>query len=340
MKTNHSINTFRLIAAFFIVCIHSFAGYNTPFNDIVSGLSRFAVPIFLMITGYFLYDSDYYLSLDHFKKQIMNFLKLTVKYTSIYLFVSLFFTLFTNSISLYLQSLFTPTKLLEFLFLNQSHINESLWYLSACLYAIFIFYFLIQSKIRNYLIPCSIILLVIHLALGTYSFYTLGYELPYIFTRNFLFMALPFLMIGYTLNQYSKVIRDKTTTATSILLIVFSLVGVICEILFSSYFLTITNKELYFFTILFSVSLFILSIVKPNIGKDTMAPLGRKYALYIYLLHPWLVAPIRNLFINPLGIYAPFITTIITFGICLLLAMLLYKVGHRKKRTRSFKDYY
>lgn len=68
MKTNYSIHAMRMLAAFSVICIHSFASYTTFYSYLISGLARFAVPFFLLVTGYFLYHEDYYICLDTFKR--------------------------------------------------------------------------------------------------------------------------------------------------------------------------------------------------------------------------------------------------------------------------------
>jgi surface polysaccharide O-acyltransferase-like enzyme len=56
---NTTIDTFRLVAAFFVVTIHLFgAKYWNPYSNILAQtfyfMNRLAVPFFFVVTGYFL----------------------------------------------------------------------------------------------------------------------------------------------------------------------------------------------------------------------------------------------------------------------------------------------
>lgn len=339
MKTNHSINTMRLMAAFGVICIHSFASYTSLYRDIISGVSRFAVPFFMMITGYFLYHQDYYLTLHQFKKQIVRFIKIFFQYNILYFFIMLGLNTLQGNAMGYLSYIFNIERVLAFLFLNQSYISEPLWYLGAILYAIIIFYFLIKLKITTFFIPLSIILLSGNLVLGTYNKYIFGQEQSYIYTRNFLFYALPCLLIGYWIHQHKEGIIKKIKPEMSTILLGITFLLLIIEIVIDYLFLTNTNKELYIFTIPFTVFLLFFAIYNPNIGRYALSEAGKKYSFYIYILHPLLVGPC-NAFLTSLGFktLAPFLTIPITFSITLLLSMLLYKITHLKK-TRNYSYY-
>lgn len=339
MKTNHSIHTMRLVAAFCVICIHSFASYTSLYRDIISGVSRFAVPFFIMVTGYFLYHQDYFLTLHQFKKQIIRFIKIFFQYNIIYFLIMLGINAINGNFMGYLSYLFNIDRLLAFLCLNQSYVSEPLWYLGAILYAIIIFYFLIKLKTTSFFIPLSIILLVGNLLLGTYNKYIFGHEQSYIYTRNFLFLALPCLLIGYWLHQHQEAIMKRIKPEISNVLVIATFVFLLIEIVMDYLFLTNTNKEIYILTIPFTVAILIFTMFNPNIGRDTISEAGKKYSFYIYILHPLLVGPCSAIF-SSLGFnnMTPFLTIPTVFILTLLLSMLIYKLTHLKK-TRNYSYY-
>ena len=50
---NHTIDILRLTAAFAVICLHNFSGSGVWAGETIVTLSRFAVPLFFLFSGYF-----------------------------------------------------------------------------------------------------------------------------------------------------------------------------------------------------------------------------------------------------------------------------------------------
>lgn len=243
----------------------------------------------------------------------------------------LVYTFINNTLIEYIHNLLTPDKILAFFCFNQNFISEPLWYLGAILYATSIFYLLMHIKMQKYYLPLATILLLTHLLLGTYSLYLLGHEISYIYTRNFLCMALPCLLIGYSIHSHQQLIKKKIHPTFSTILVLLTFLATIGEIAIQYYLLKNTNRELYIFTIPFASALLLYTLYHPTIGKRFFSKIGKKYSFYIYIFHPLLVGPCNALFTSMhLETLAPFLTSIIVFIITLLLAILIYQIRHLK----------
>ena len=70
---NHSLNFLKFMAIFAVVCIHCgvFPIGGTK-NLIIDAVSRFAVPVFFLISGFYSYYDDNSKALDKYKKRWLN----------------------------------------------------------------------------------------------------------------------------------------------------------------------------------------------------------------------------------------------------------------------------
>ena len=101
-----------------------------------TALTRVAVSIFFMITGYFYSDM---VARHKEKQQIKKILYLVVEANLLFFIWNIVLdVLRRNSIVTYVRSIFTGKNLLEFLTLNESPVAGHLWYLGAILYVLVI----------------------------------------------------------------------------------------------------------------------------------------------------------------------------------------------------------
>lgn len=191
---------------------------------VIDAISRFAVPFFFMVSGYYSYFKDKNKALNKYKSRTAKLIKLLIISNVIY-FIYFLITNQINFQNLYL-SIFNIKNIFNVLFLNVSPTAIHLWFLQALIYCYIIYTVLIKTNESN-LTKFFPLLLIISLFIGEFS-QKLGFTFPPTFYRNFLLMGLPFFTLGYMINDKDGMINIFSNLSLSKLLI-FSLLLTIFE---------------------------------------------------------------------------------------------------------------
>ncbi len=278
----NSIDALRIIAAFFIVCIHMqfFA------MDSVNAVARFAVPVFFMISGYFFTIGSRQSKLKSIKKVLV----LTVASNILYFVYRLALALLSHNVSGFLASSFSPESVLNFFVFNESPFGGHLWFLSALLYTMIIAFFLSRFKLNRVLVIIVIAaLLICDLIFGRYSVALMGAEFPVIYVRNFIFVGIPYFFIG---GMFCSVQPGNLRCGNALLIALTVLFT--AGSLFEKNILEILNiassREHYLSTTFLAITVFALALKNPASDSTGfwafLANLGRRYSLAIYIIHP------------------------------------------------------
>lgn len=276
------LDVLKLICSFLVVYIHQ------PFPGEVGGfvmpLTRVAVPIFFMITGFFYSQTR---EKGKEKSQIVKILKLLI--VSHVLYFAFHILLNIQSLGDYLMR-FTEGKLwFEFLCLNESPF-QALWYLSALLYTLILVYLWEKKWDRKKLYPLIPILLAVNIILSKFSVALFGTAVSLVYVRNFLFAGLPFFLLGDFLHNHPIKIKK-----------VFLVIGTAAFAVLTLAEHAVLNalqmnlcQDLYISTIFSAISLFLLALpgektAERENGRNILAFLGRKCATTVYLLHPAMI---------------------------------------------------
>lgn len=303
------IDILKVICSFLIVCIHiPFSGI---LGDYFTALTRVAVPIFFMITGYFYSD----IIAKHKKKQQIKKIFLLVIKANILFFIwnIVLEILKRNDIVLYIQSVFTWKNVLNFLLLNESPLAGHLWYLGAILYVLIIVLIIDKLNCGTLLYILTPVLLLGDLALGKYSLLLWGKEYPYILVRNFLFVGIPYFCIGRLIRVYHR--RTISRNVLIVSMVLFSLTSLLERFVLVSLNVNATRDH-YISTTLLAITVFLFAIdgqkaiicrmsnkeSKEHRLSDLMAGIGRKYSTWIYILHPIFITCI-GIVMNKIGLY-------------------------------------
>lgn len=205
----------KSICAFLIVCIH--VPFPGEVGSYITALSRIAVPIFFMITGYFYSEVTRKRKIT---RQIMKIFILMIEANLLYLVWKWFCTVVSSDVN-FLSNTFNVKNLLRFIFFNDSSLSGHLWYLGAILYVLIITAIADKLKLSKALYWLTPLLLVMDLILGKYSLILLKREFPYILVRNFLFVGVPYFCIGRMIREGLGQKIKKNTAA--FLIVLFSL---------------------------------------------------------------------------------------------------------------------
>lgn len=276
---NAGFDFLKYICAFMVVCLHTkYAGeaFFEPFN-------RMAVPIFAMISGY------YYASMKQrgrVKQQIIGSLKLLLLSNLLYFGWKFSEALLQgNTAQEYFAIICTPKVLWEFLLFNHSPFSYHLWYLGSHLYTLTVIYLFEKKWDRKKLYPLIPVLLLINLALGNYSRTLFSQALNSIYSRNFLFLGIPFFLLGDYFRQSGTRLRAGTLAAGMLLSAI--LTG--CE---KRYLMSLpqpVNTDLYLGSILLACFVFLFfSQNRPAFSCkpfQAVAFMGRHLSSTIYIVH-------------------------------------------------------
>lgn len=324
---NRGIDLLKYVCAFLVVCIHM--AY--PGKVWLEPLSRFAVPIFFMITGFFYADTCRRGKED---AQIRKILKLTLLANGLFLVWSALWSAVSSEGSF--TSLFSAKVWLDFLLLNDSPFSGHLWYLGALLYVLVLIRLFEKKWDRRMLYPLIPLLLAANLLLGTYARSLFGVELPRVYSRNFLLAGLPFFLLGDLLRSHSKAYSVPLLLAW----IALSALGTSLENFLLLQTDLLVNKDLFLSTPALAVALFLLVIrCAPFFDRPILtrvchfvAPLS----VYIYIFHPILDA-LTHKGVKILGTFLPAIpelyklcSPIVVFTVCTAFAWLADKCKGRK----------
>lgn len=281
MERQHNLDVLKCISAFLVICIH------VSFVDngiIIRSIARVAVPIFLMISGYF------YPILKQNNRR-WTFLKKIVKmtiYTSLfYLFTDLL--IFHNDVGLEENGLFKLFVLNSGIIWSGTH----LWYFYALIYTILIV--ILFDKIRAKLYCMVPILLIATLFISSLSEDFLLY-------RNFLFMALPYFLIGCYIRDNQDSIKKslgKVKGWNVIILFVLEVILLGLEINIYNKTGLPNYRDHYFMTTPMALTLFLGTLfVFPDRRIKYVSNIGEKYSAYIYIFHIFIKNAIQVILYN------------------------------------------
>ena len=289
-----NIDILKTICAFLIVCIH------VPFSGRVGAyfttLTRIAVPIFFMITGYFYSDT---VARHKEEQQIKKILYLVVEANMLFLIWNIALNVLRReNIVAYIRSIFTGKNILKFLVLNESSLAGHLWYLGAILYVLIIVSLMDKFDCRKILYYLTPVLLIADLVFGKYSLLIFHREFPYILVRNFLCVGIPYFCIGNLVREkrWSEKWNEKVL---QVLIVVFAITSLAERFVLVNAGLNATRDH-YLSTTFLAICLFVYTL-KSNWHNRELAAIGREYSTWLYIVHPIFIA-VFSIVVGKLGI--------------------------------------
>lgn len=293
MKTkNYSIQLFRLIASIMVVAIHTqpFLEYNVFLaQGIANNLSRVAVPFFFCLAGYF-YMGKYQDQQNYAKSYCIKILKIYFVWGAIY-FPYSFIYMFLKNKNPFLKSLIIYIRNTVF---GGAHFH--LWYLPALIFGIILFDFLLnKAKIKFKTILIIALLLYVIGLLGTSYYGVLSggikffmdlYFKFFITTRNGLFFAFPFIVLGAALAK--KNLKDKFSKNILILIIIAVYFFMAMEA-FTLYKFKLSKMSDMYILLPVLTCFIMVFLIKNSVSKISQKILKflsyEDYSLGIYLVH-------------------------------------------------------
>ncbi len=316
MSKKINIDVWRFIVSFLIVAIHisPFAEISPEFNFFITRiLGRIAVPLFLMITGYYVLDK----SLDNVEK-LKDYTKKTLK---MYLFCIILYI----PINIYMGN-FSNIDFIQII--KDILINGTLyhlWYFPALILGLWITYYLIKKMGVKKTFLIAIFLYLIGLFGDSYygitamngiviNVYNAIFKICD-YTRNGLFLVPIFLCMGYM----AKISKSKHT-----LNLYFSLILFICMTLEGMILHHLNyqrHDSMYIFLIPLMYYLFNYLIEKSESSDKKI----RNIATSIYIFHPLCIVAVRFM-AGIIGLEKIFIKNNLILYITVCLGTLIFSI--------------
>ncbi len=288
MGRNLSIDVLKIILAFFVVFLHmNFLKETYPVLSyiLVNGLFRIAVPVFLVITGFYFFHID---SAKKLKKWLFRTFLLYAIWMLIYV------SYWKDNEQIWLTIIFG---------------YHHLWYLIGTFFSGFLLYFLRNQSSRLLLTLAIFLFLFGYVVQVSGNLHYLNTESDsllndYLLYRNFLFVCFPFLTIGFLINKHRI---DISTYKNSSLLVILSILGVIAEAFFNYKYISSESTDI-LFSLIFASPLLFLYCQKIYIKTTSKVLASLSTAIYV---------------VHPLIMKSEFYKEIQSFKILIFLAILL-----------------
>jgi hypothetical protein len=270
--------------AFMVVGLHaSFLGDFTPLGEYltVNGIFRIAVPVFLIISGYYFY---FVLS----KNNQVNWLK---RVSVLYTFWMVFYSYFWFTIPDF--SFIGIARFIKDIVIGYHH----LWYISGMFGAAIIL--ILFRKLPSFFLSISIIFTfivgVLIQYMGNYHFF--GGVIDKLFNlhwfhRNMLLFSYPFFSIGYLINKHS--LHKKVTFKLAGILSALGIFALLGESYINYNQLGRDGGFDNFLSLILVCPFVFMLFIKSNISSNS-----KNIALYssaIYFIHPILLSVFRKFF--------------------------------------------
>lgn len=274
--TNHFLDCLKGIACIGVVFIHvHFPGF---LGDIVWRLAQFAVPIFFMTSGYFVYSQDREWITSTIKRRGKRILWLSTWSTMLYWFITVGYVVAKNNCFLggdnYLELL---RMALRFVFLQDVDFSGGghLWFLWALLWSYIIVGFINRFNLwkqAHYSLPVLLVVMVMLSVLRSY------YGWSWHSTGNAI-LGVTYVLIGHFIAARIELVKRLANQNLMIAII-------LGEILALATFLPMKYDFSQIGLIVAASAMFVYAI---NNGEFVLnrglEVIGHRYSLYIYVFH-------------------------------------------------------
>lgn len=298
----------KFICALMVVQIHT----SSAIKEFVMPVCRIAVPVFFMISGYFMVSGKGTITSEKVSNVFIKILKITLFASIVYITIDILFRLAAHRDFDKYMTLWYWVK--ELLFGKNAHFH--LWYLTSYLQVLLTIYILLKIKRFNlifFLIPIG---LAINLLLGTYRFIILDHSVPDELITNTLTIAIPCVAIGILVRGYESFLPSQRVVLMGLIISVILLYvegGAIEHSRGAVLIMTIPVAVLTF--------VFFMRFDTENRALQVLGDWGKKYSLDIYLWHmlpAYAYLRIASRINLPDGIDT-LVVILVTFGVSVLL---------------------
>lgn len=318
---NYCLDWIKGIACIFVVFMHcEFPGM---LGIGVQAISRFCVPFFFMVSGYYCYKTST-VSLSERKRKVLHILKITIYASLFYVLFALVQNWIWDDVSLSV----TLRDAIVFALFNQMKVIVSqMWFLWALLY-VYILYLWIggQEWYKRYSLLITAVCLVLYIVLAQ-GFHIVGISAPNFFYKNWLVEGLGFFTLGYVLHKYCEKIKVNNS-----LLIAFILVFTVLSLV--ERYLLGRDFGVNICSIPQVIALFLYGVANPTRHEGAIQKLGKTCSMFVYILHPFVWHSLERVYsaihVDD-NLFALYLMPLLVLGITIIFSLACYKVQSNLK---------
>jgi surface polysaccharide O-acyltransferase-like enzyme len=269
---NQFLNFLKGVGCIGVVFIHiTFPGLA---GQIISKISAFAVPVFLMIAGYYSFGC----SEATIKRRMIKILKIFIYGYICFLVYTVAIQIKGGALGEWIKAHYTIKSLIKYVVFCTIDFAIPLWYLIAMLETYILWYFVVKYKKEHIFINLMPLIFLFRIVLTTICETN---DFAWFWKINFVTCALSLFLFGYYVHGNEKKIIEKTSNVS---LINVSIIGCIISLI-----PIIFNTAINFScigTLFYSTSLFVIAIKNSNVNiYQPIAYLGDKLSLNVYIFH-------------------------------------------------------
>lgn len=343
---NYCLLLFEILACIFITFIH--VRFPGEVGQYVVFIGRFGVPLFFMVSGYFMLNGV------TTKEELRNKIKKRIiRISLLLLFSSVLYFIINISCNAsdpigYLSSTFSLNNLYCFLLFNQSFLITPNWFLLAMIYVYFLVLIFPNLFLKSniFLIitsSLSVIGTLMFVLLRNVDVYFAGLRIgDAVMFRNWLFNALPVISIGIILSKLKEKL-NRLSNKFIIVSLCVTLILMVGELDLYRRLLGI-YVELGFFTIILVSFIIALSIKYPNLLANVwFMNIRCKWTPFVYVLHSAFISLVgsmlyyapNNVFIE---ILRPILVISITIPVAIGIGYLLLFIKEKRNSNRELNE--
>lgn len=276
---NYCLDFVKGLACIFVVFMHcEFPGL---LGTGIQAISRFCVPLFFMVSGYFCFKPEFILNGNYtslnINKKVIHVLIITIN-------ACVFYTLFMllmSHVGLSVDWTTSKLKLASWVLLNcpgWAGVPSQYWFLFALLYTYMFYGILMRLRWlkQSYWLAGAMFVVYVVLAQGMHL---AGFHIPNMIYRNWLVEGFAFFMLGHWIHHY----QDKLRVNNKILLLIVFVSTLLC--LVERNFMG-RDFGVNIVTIPQVFCLFLYAVNNPNLHKGPIQEIGKRYSMFVYIIHP------------------------------------------------------
>lgn len=328
---NYNLDFIKGIACICVVFMHcEFPG---TLGVVVQSISRYCVPFFFMVSGYFCYQSvenptgGGINSKWLFDKKVKHIFFITINASLFYLAFALFQSICFNDINWNVGI----RQWINFLVFNEPFIiARQYWFLYALLYVYIIYAFIkrLNSYKLAYTVAFFMLFVYVFLAQGLHI---LGVYVPNMVYKNFLIEGFAFFMLGHWIHKNQAHLKFSNKYLLSII----TLSTIFC--LLERYMLG-RDFGVNIMSIPQVFCIFLYAVNNPTRHKGVIQELGKRHSMYVYILHPFVWHSLEYIYEyyrmdnNTIALYCMPICVLL---ISLILSHIVYIVNEKNSFVKS-----
>ena len=337
MMKNHSVDKLKAIACYLVVLNHFHPG--GVFGEITYTISHFGVPLFFLVSGYYLLDKNSQISAARLWKKVKHIGLLLLGHIILYAFYEVVSKLVAgapiNSVLTGIKSYFSGIAIVKAVFLGTGIMGGGEWFLVSLLEAYVVIGIIMLSKparhiLTDYAHVIAVLLLLVHIPVRYYcikmgidTFGPISLVESYA-VRNTWLDAIPFLLLGVSIRENAETIKISHPLAIAF----FAMIVGIGEHFYNLKMIEpySTHDVLYFGTIVAVIMAFNWAINNKT-DEDWLTRIGARYSMMIYFLHPivgWLLQSLIGVDIISINTVAACVFSIVIMSMTTLITVTVY----------------